>query len=125
MAQVKAFILTEQVRVDARRVGDIVDELGEITARSVLEIALERMAASLKEAESAIQKKDLPLTIEHAEKVSRLAWQIGLVSLSSVALDLVNCARKRDETALSAVSARLMRVGNQSLTSIWDSIALE
>ena len=37
-----------------------------------------------------------------------------------VAMDLGACLHSRDLAARGAVHARLMRVGNRSLTAIWD-----
>jgi len=52
--------------------------------------------------------------------MSRLAWQIGLLSLAGVAMDLGSCIERGDEPAIAAIRARLMRVGNRSLTEIWE-----
>ena len=56
--------------------------------------------------------------------MSRLAWQIGLLSLAGVAMDLGSTAERGDVPALAAIRARLLRVGNRSLTAIWDRTAL-
>ena len=52
--------------------------------------------------------------------LSRLAWQVGLTSLAGVAVDVAACAERRDGIGLSATLAWLMRIGNRSLTEIWD-----
>lgn len=121
MAQITALAVNEPVRVDARRVDDIVNELGEATAQNVISLALEQLAASLQDVDAAIMGNDLPAMVAHADRLSRLAWQIGLTSLAGVAVDLAICAERRDLGALAAVRARLLRVGNRSLTQIWDS----
>ena len=41
-------------------------------------------------------------------------------ALAGVAVDVGRCADHRDQSALSATLARLMRVGRRSLTEIWD-----
>lgn len=121
MAQIKALPVSEPVRVDGRRVGDIVSELGETAAHSVIGLALEQMATMLMHIDQAVHARDLAQVVTHADRLSRLAWQIGLLSLAGVAMDLGGCAERRDEVALTAVRARLMRVGNRSLTAIWDA----
>ena len=68
----------------------------------------------------ALVRVVVPQAVRDADRLSRLAWQIGLVSLSGVAIDLGFCAERSDMSALEAVRARLMRVGNRSLTQIWD-----
>lgn len=120
MAQIKALTMSEPVRVDARRVGDIVNELGESAAQNVIGLALEQLAASLTATDHALEAGDLAQAVAHADRLSRLAWQIGLLSLAGVAMDLGSCAERRDTGALAAVRARLLRVGNRSLTAIWD-----
>ncbi len=108
MAQIKALAMSEPVRVDARRVGDIVNELGESAAQNVIGLALEQLATALTAADTALEAGDLAQAVAHADRLSRLAWQIGLLSLAG------------GDGALAAVRARLMRVGNRSLTAIWD-----
>ncbi|MDB6178104.1 hypothetical protein PAF17_11415 [Paracoccus sp. Z330] len=120
MAQIMPLAMTEPVKVDSRRVGDIVSELGETAAENVIGIALEQLALALQATEAALDADDLAQTVAHADRLSRLAWQIGLLSLAGVAMDLGTCAERRDLWALAAVRARLKRVGNRSLTAIWD-----
>lgn len=120
MAQITALAVSEPVRVDARRVGDIVSELGESAAHNVIGLALEQLAGALTATDEALEAGDLAQAMEHADRLSRLAWQIGLLSLAGVAMDLGACAERREPGALAAVRARLMRVGNLSLTAIWD-----
>ncbi|MBO9453941.1 hypothetical protein J7376_04190 [Paracoccus sp. R12_1] len=120
MAQIKALAVSEPVRVDARRVSDIISELGETAAQNVIGLALEQLAVALESTDRALADGDLALAVDHADRLSRLAWQIGLLSLAGVAMDLGALAERRETAALAAVRARLMRVGNRSLTAIWD-----
>ena len=124
MAQIMALAVSEPVRVDARRVGDIVTELGETAAQNVIGLALEQLAGTLTAADRAVSAEDLPEIARQSDLLARLAWQIGLLSLAGVAMDLGGCAERRDPNALPAVHARLMRVGNRSLTAIWDRSGL-
>ncbi|HRO15452.1 MAG TPA: hypothetical protein PLL33_10495 [Paracoccus sp. (in: a-proteobacteria)] len=110
----------EQVRVDGQRLHDIVDELGESAAQNVIGLALEHLAQALTDAHAAGQGGDMALLAAQADRLSRLAWQVGLVTLEGVAVDVGDCAGRGDRTALAATLARLMRVGNHSLTLIWD-----
>ncbi|GGF61070.1 hypothetical protein GCM10011402_11270 [Paracoccus acridae] len=124
MAQIMALAVSEPVRVDSRRVGDIVTELGETAAQNVIGLALEQLAGALTAADRAVSAEDLPEIARQSDLLARLAWQIGLLSLAGVAMDLGGCAERRDPIALPAVHARLMRVGNRSLTAIWDRSGL-
>lgn len=125
MAQITALAVSEAVRVDARRVGDIVSELGEQAAQNVIGLALEQLARTLTATEAALEAGDLAQAIAETDLLARLAWQVGLLSLASVALDLGSCAERRDMSAVAAVRARLARVGNRSLTAIWDRSGLD
>lgn len=120
MAQIMALAVSEPVRVDSRRLGDIVTELGETAAQNVIGLALEQLATALTLADGAIRANNLPEAVRQCDLLARLAWQIGLLSLAGVAMDLGFCAERGQAVAIRAVHARLMRVGNRSLTAIWD-----
>ncbi|WP_295045798.1 hypothetical protein [uncultured Paracoccus sp.] len=120
MAQITALAVSEPVRVDSRRLGDIVTELGETAAQNVIGLALEQLAAALTGADKAVRAGDLSEAARQCDLLARLAWQIGLLSLAGVAMDLGFCADRKEKVAIGAVHARLMRVGNRSLTAIWD-----
>ncbi len=124
MAQISALAVPEAVRVDSRRVAEIIAELGETAAQHVVGLALEQLAAALTAVDAALQAGDLAQAVADAERISRLAWQIGLLSLAGVAMDLGSAAERGDQAALAAIRARLMRVGNRSLTARWDRTAL-
>lgn len=113
--------MQEPVRVDVRRLSEIVDELGESAAQSIIGAALEQLATALKCTREAAMAGRMVDLIERAEMLSRLAWEIGLPTLAGVAVDVMACAERRDETSLAATLARLMRIGNRSLTEIWDA----
>lgn len=124
MAQISALAISEGVRVDGRRVAEIMAELGETAAQHVIGLALEQLASALTATDQALAQGELAAALTHAERMSRLAWQIGLVSLAGVAMDLGSIIERGDAPALAAIRARLMRVGNRSLTAIWDRTAL-
>lgn len=121
MRKVAVIAVEEPVHIDANRVGDIVDELGEHAAQNVIGLALEQIASGLKVVEAAFTDDDLAQVSDRAARLARLAWQVGLVTLSGIAIDVVACCSLRDRPALAATVARLLRVGNRSVTQIWDS----
>ncbi|WP_378947743.1 hypothetical protein [Paracoccus sp. R86501] len=110
--------------MDGRRVAEIFAELGEPAARNVIGMALEQLASILTEVDAALGAGDMAQSVAHAERMSRLAWQIGLLSLAGVAMDLGSTAERGDMPAVAAIRARLLRVGNRSLTAIWDREAM-
>jgi hypothetical protein len=124
MAQILTLTVSETVRVDGQRVAGIMAELGETAAQHVIGLALEQLATILTATEEALANHDLAKAVANAERISRLAWQIGLVSLAGVAMDLGGTAERGDLLALAAIRTRLQRVGNRSLTAIWDRAAI-
>lgn len=120
MANLMVLTMQEPVQVDARRLGEIVDELGETAAHNVICVALEQLAQALSDARLAAMTGDMAELAARSEMLSRLAWQVGLTSLAGVAVDVAACAERQDGIALAATLARLIRIGNRSLTEIWD-----
>jgi hypothetical protein len=49
-----------------------------------------------------------------------LADKIGMVTLARVAQDVGLCAGRSDAAALAATLARLTRIGDRSLSAVWD-----
>ncbi|MDO5642879.1 MAG: hypothetical protein Q4G26_10925 [Paracoccus sp. (in: a-proteobacteria)] len=119
---VAALSMGEPVSVDEGRLQDIVNELGERAAEGLIQLALEQMALGVHSLRGAVRQGDAPAIVAQAERLSRLAWQIGLVTLAGVAVDIAACARCGDPVALDAVMARLVRVADRSLLDIWDSL---
>lgn len=113
----------EKPRVDTRRVAEILHELGDTAGQSVICVALEKLAQGLADIRGAAFRGDMADLARQSELLSRLAWQLGLVSLAGVSVDVAICAERRDATALAATLARLMRIGNRSLTDVWDDDA--
>lgn len=122
MGCVKALPLSEPVRIDKRRMSDIVNELGERTARHMIAQLLERLETSLATTDEALNYNDYANAVAHADVLARLAWQIGLPALAAVAQNLGNCVEQCNVTALAAVRARLLRVGGNSLMVLRDNV---
>lgn len=120
MGNLTVLAMQEPVRIDVRRLGEIMDELGETAAQTIICAALEQLASALASAREAAMSGDMAGLSERADLLSRLAWQVGLPSLAGVAVDVMDCAERRDATGLAATLARMMRIGNRSLTEIWD-----
>ena len=120
MAELTVLSMTDRVHIDSRRLGEIVDELGETAAHTVLTLALEQLAQGLEVLRTAAAGGDAAELAMRAEMLARLAWQVGLTSLAGVAVDVAVCAEWGDKIGLAATLARLMRIGNRALTEIWD-----
>lgn len=109
----------EAVQIDTQRLGDIIRELGEPAARSMIGLSLEQLSAGLTKLTDAAVSGDMRRVRQVADGVSRDAWQIGLLTLSAVAVHAADCAQRNNPPAVAAVLARLHRVAAQSLREIW------
>lgn len=118
--KVAALAVAEEVQMDSAQLRRIVTELGEVAGESVIQLALEQMAMTARTLCDLAQQGCEGQVIAQAEKLSRMAWQLGLVSLAGVAVDVADCAKRGDAVALGATAARMLRLANVSLTGIWD-----
>ncbi len=117
---ISVLALAEPVRVNGHKVEAIVGELGETGARNVIGLAVEQIAVTLSEIQRSAEAGDQAAVVARTERLARLAWQVGLVTLTGVAIDVGTCAEKRDRPGFAATLARLLRVGNRSVTEIWE-----
>ena len=101
----------EGVRLDGARLAALYAELGEAGAEAVICRAMEDLASVL---------ADLQRLADCAGLLARVAGDIGMATLVRVAGDVADCAARGDLTALTAVLARLVRIGDRSLTAVWD-----
>lgn len=130
MAEIAVLRHDEGIRVNGRRVVELYDELGAAAAERVIGRATEELAVAL---QAVVERgRDALAQWDHApdarsetatrvERLGALAWQVGLASLAHVATDVAGCAAHGDAATFAAVLARLDRVGNRSLTAVWDS----
>lgn len=110
----------ESVRIDTDRVARLYIDLGAASAEAVLCQSMEDLALGLARIErcrSAGMARDL---MKEAGKLAIVAERIGLPILARVAEDVRGCAGRGDEPALAATLGRLARLGDQSLSAIWD-----
>ncbi len=120
MKNIAQLRVEDDVNIDQQRVSEIVNELGQTAAENLIQAALEQLALALQQVMSAAAQDDLAQVVYHVDRLSRLAWQVGLVTLAGVAVDVGRCAEMRDLQGLAATLARLERIGARSLTEIWD-----
>ncbi|MCA0921222.1 hypothetical protein [Pseudooceanicola nanhaiensis] len=110
----------EQIGVDPLRLDQLYGQLGETGAEEVICRAMEELALRLTRAERMYRQGHLTELRKGARALAAIADQIGMTGLSLVADDVKTCVDTGDTVALAAVIARLMRVGEGSLTEVWD-----
>ena len=55
-----------------------------------------------------------------ARSLVAISEQIGMTLLARVAMDVTICIDSGDKIALSATIARMLRIGERSLTEVWE-----
>ncbi len=95
-------------------------ELGPIGAEAVVCRAMEELALRLDGLGKLHQSGQLKEIARVSRSMAAIADQVGLESFSYVSGAVAQCALKGDATALAATLRRLERIGERSLTAIWD-----
>lgn len=110
----------EPVRLDRDQLETIYRNLGPAGADTVVNQALEELAAGLSQAARQYRTHrfdQMRVTLRALIAVSR---QLGLTSTARVARDVLDLLGSPDAAALAATLARLERIGESSLIAIWD-----
>lgn len=95
-------------------------QLGNSGAESVICRAMEELAVRLVAIEQIPGEVEPAGLRKNVRALAAIAEQIGMVSLSEAAHDVIDCADTGDRVALAATRARMMRIGDRSLTDVWD-----
>jgi hypothetical protein len=117
MGQVHRLAAVESALVDSESIRVLRQSLGEAKYDEVLDESLIQITRCLSLIESALRREDLPAIYRHCLVIVGSAEQIGLVGVAWVARDLMNCLRIGNSTAIHAVTARLIRMAEDSLFS--------
>ncbi|QJF49855.1 hypothetical protein [Roseobacter ponti] len=112
--------LKETVQVDQDRLGALYAELGEAGAEDIVCRAMEELALRLSHCSRLYTAQNNDDLRKCARSLIAIADQIGMSVLARVAGDVTRAVDGNDAPALAAVMARLLRIGDQSLTAIWD-----
>lgn len=123
MRDVEQVTLLEQreaVRLDSGRLEQLYLQLGEAGAEDVVCRALEELAVRLSHTERCHREDRMQDMRKSARSLIAIAEQIGMGALAKVARDVTQCIDADDRVALAATLARLLRIGDRSLSEIWD-----
>ncbi|MEM6886738.1 MAG: hypothetical protein AAF636_01225 [Pseudomonadota bacterium] len=112
--------LKETVQVDQDRLGALYAELGEAGAEDVVCRAMEELALRLSHCNRLYMEANRGDLRKCARSLIAIADQIGMHILARVAHDVISAIDSSDDVATAATLARLLRIGEQSLTAIWD-----
>jgi hypothetical protein len=115
MAEVLALRPHETVRQDIEAIAVIYRNLGAPVAEQMVTRALGELALTMAGIAEKVRAQELRDLARQLARLRRLADDLGLQSLASVAGDAKCCLERADGTAFSAVWARLIRVAERSL----------
>ncbi|MBS0125846.1 hypothetical protein KB874_17315 [Aestuariicoccus sp. KMU-90] len=106
--------------MDAAQLEALCTDLGPRGAEDAVCRAMEQLGDRLFRVQQlAFEERPLAL-YDTLEDLSGIADRIGLCGLAQVARHVMHCVERNDPVALSATLARLARIGERSLSALWD-----
>ncbi len=109
--------LVERVRQDAEPIATIYRSLGTASAEQVVTRALGELALTMAGLASQVRSHDMADLSRQLRRLQRMAENLGMVSLGTVAADVRACLERGDSTSFASVWARLIRIAERSLAS--------
>ncbi|QUJ76438.1 hypothetical protein KDD17_16390 [Sulfitobacter albidus] len=119
MGVVEQLRLVEQVELDQVRLGALYTQLGEQNAESVVARAMEELASRLAQCRAQWNGGKTAQLRKNSRSLIAISEQIGMYRLAQVAADVTSSIDARDDVAVAATLARLMRTGERSLSAVW------
>ena len=110
----------ESVAVDSERLKALYAQLGDVSTEDVVCRTMEELALRLSFCDRLHRTTALVELRKSVRSLIAIADQIGMSAVSEVAVHVTNCIDQNDRIALAATMGRLTRVGEESLTAIWD-----
>lgn len=95
-------------------------QLGENSAEDVVCRAIEELAVRLTHCERLWRKNDTAQLRKSARALVAIADQVGMTAMADVAKDVTTAIDADDPPAVAATLFRLIRVGETSLTAVWE-----
>nr|WP_089234739.1 hypothetical protein [Tropicimonas sediminicola] len=120
VASVATLTFEEPVRLDRDNLEELYRQLGAAGAENVICRAMEELAVRLSDIAPLYRADRSGELARLARSLVGISSQIGLQTLAHVAEDVSRCALRQDRTALAATLCRLERIGDRSLTAVWD-----
>lgn len=120
VTMVFTLVLKETVRLDPDRLGGLYRQLGEAGAEDVICRAIEELALRLTQCERLWRRHDRAGLRKSARSLIAIADQVGMTALARIAADVTRAVDADDDPAMAATLFRLIRIGERSLTAVWD-----
>jgi len=110
----------ETVRLDPGKLSELYAQLGEAGAEDVVCRAIEELAVRLSHCERLWRQCNLVSLRKSARSLIAIAEQIGMSTMAGIARDVTQAIDSEDQPAIAATLFRLLRVGEKSLTAVWE-----
>ncbi len=110
----------EPVRLDRDQLEVLVTQMGPVGADHLVSHAMEELAVLLARLNRLQRAGAYPEMHAAIKALVAIAQQVGMTKLARVGRDLLYVLGLGDGLALSAVMARLGRIGESSLMAVWD-----
>ncbi len=120
MAIVFTLVQNETVRLDQDRLGGLYRQLGEASAEDVVCRAIEELAVRLAHCERLWHQQDHLGLRKCTRSLIAISDQIGMSALARIAGDVTGAIDVGDGPAIGATLFRMLRIGERSLTAVWD-----
>lgn len=120
VANILTVMQAENVRLDPDKLGELYAQLGEAGAEDVVCRAIEELAVRLTHCERLWRQNDIVDLRKNARSLIAIAEQIGMSDMASIARDVTVAIDNEDPPAVAAILFRLLRVGERSLTAVWE-----
>lgn len=108
----------EIAAIDTDAIQAIKGSVGEKRCRTVIDGLIFAITDGLCQLERAVETQDHDGLPEVCGRLEGLCAQVGLVCMLDVLNDLAACHASEDYIAMSAVTARLIRIGEDSLYTL-------
>lgn len=112
--------LRERVSLDREPIEEMCHALGPERAEALVGSAMEELAVWLNRAEKLVRAGNRTELARIARLSAAVARRLGMPLLARIALETADLAVNGDDATLTAVAARMTRVGESSLVAVWE-----
>ena len=120
MGDIARIIHFEKTHLNRDRLDALVAELGDADAERVIGQAMEELAVRLNRIEAAYRAGETARIAKGAQGLVAIADQVGMSQLSAIAHSVTETIADGNTAAIAATVARLVRIGESSLMTVWD-----
>jgi hypothetical protein len=106
--------------LDTELLNALFSQIGVSAGDEILCRAVEELALRLSNCDRCWRERDWQGLRKCARSMIAIAEQVGMTTLVRVAGDVTIALDSADQVAVDATLFRLIRVGEQSLTAVWD-----